>query len=362
MSSLAVQYLTALYDLTELLAPYLLLGIFLSAFIKTYIRKEWILSHLKSNRFVSVLKACLIGIPLPICSCGVMPIAHMLSKMGSSRASILSFLISTPMSGVDAIVVYSAVFGGAFAAISVGTAFVSALLAGGIAYLLQKQLSEPSITNTHFGTEAMPLFGSPSSLLSSLSQNAQPKATYLSSSFVQGAKESIDDLVKPLFFGVLLAGAIEVFFGSFITVTEYYWLNFLLIPIIAVPMYVCSISVIPVALSLYAIGFSEGMVFSFILIAPCVSLINLSLLVSFLSKKELFVLLGSVIFVAMGMGALIDIGFGVDVMLSLTHAEHTNASSSFVGTLEMICAIILVVLFASVYAQKQLLQITRKNK
>ena len=345
MFSLLTEYLTAVYNLTLLLSPYLLLGIFLSALIKTYIYKEWILDHLKSNRFSSVIKACLIGVPLPICSCGVMPIAQMLSKMGASRASIVSFLISTPMSGADAIVVYSAVFGSVFAALSVGTAFVTAVVAGGIIYLFHKTAIQQ---NTAFSAKSSPFSFAPSSPL--ILQSQVKSKTYLSRGFIKGCTESIDDLIKPLFFGILLAAMIEVFFASFITVTSSYWLNFLLIPIIAVPMYVCSISVIPVALSLLAIGFSWGMVFSFILIAPCVSLINLSLLVSFLSKKELTILLASVISIAVSVGVVLDIYFDFSLMDSL---NYTSSLSPLSSAIETVLAIILVVLFLSAYVQKR---------
>ncbi len=86
----------ALWELTAAMAPYILFGLFFAGILHELVPGDFIQRHLGRDNVASVMKATLFGIPLPVCSCGVIPLAAAIQKEGASRGAVLSFLISTP--------------------------------------------------------------------------------------------------------------------------------------------------------------------------------------------------------------------------------------------------------------------------
>ena len=99
-----LSFMHEIYVLFVAIAPYLLLGLGMAGMLNFLFSKEWILKHIGTNNFSSVFKAVMVGIPLPLCSCSVIPTAVTLSQKGASRAAVVGFLISTPQTGVDSII------------------------------------------------------------------------------------------------------------------------------------------------------------------------------------------------------------------------------------------------------------------
>ena len=97
------------------MSPYLLLGFFLAGLMHEYIPGAYYTRHLSSPRFSSVIKAALFGVPLPLCSCGVIPTAMSLRREGASKGAVTSFLIATPQTGVDSIIATFSLMGLPFA-------------------------------------------------------------------------------------------------------------------------------------------------------------------------------------------------------------------------------------------------------
>ena len=91
------------YFLLDKMSVYLVFGFFFAGVVHIFLKEGTIGRHLGKNNFLSVIKASLFGIPLPLCSCGVVPAAIALKKDGASRGAVLSFLISTPTTGLDSI-------------------------------------------------------------------------------------------------------------------------------------------------------------------------------------------------------------------------------------------------------------------
>ncbi|MDD6020997.1 MAG: permease, partial [bacterium] len=112
------------------MSPYLLLGFLAAGILHTFVPQSIYAKHLASSDWRSVAKAALFGIPLPLCSCGVLPTAVSLRNNGASRASSTSFLIATPQTGVDSIAATYSLLGLAFAVIRPVAALVTALLGG----------------------------------------------------------------------------------------------------------------------------------------------------------------------------------------------------------------------------------------
>ena len=111
-------------------APWLLLGLLIAGFMKWLVPMDLLKKHMGDNRFISIIKAALIGAPLPLCSCGVIPAAIGLRRSGASRSTTVSFLVATPETGVDSISVSYALLGPFFAIIRPFAAIFTAIYAG----------------------------------------------------------------------------------------------------------------------------------------------------------------------------------------------------------------------------------------
>lgn len=111
-------------------APYMLFGFLAAGAIKAFLPENLAARHLGKNGFKSVLKASLIGVPLPLCSCGVIPAAAELRRRGASKGATAAFLISTPETGVDSIAVTYALMGPFMAVLRPLAAFLTATLSG----------------------------------------------------------------------------------------------------------------------------------------------------------------------------------------------------------------------------------------
>ena len=126
------------------MAPYLLLGFLFAGLLHAFVPKGFFNRYLSKNSFSSVVYAALLGIPLPLCSCGVIPTAMSLRKEGASRGAVTSFLIATPQTGVDSIIATAAMLGIPFAVIRPVAALVTALFGGSLVNVLTRgEASKP---------------------------------------------------------------------------------------------------------------------------------------------------------------------------------------------------------------------------
>ncbi|MFI3229283.1 MAG: permease, partial [Bacillota bacterium] len=125
-----MEFFTNLWDLFIDMSFYLVIGILFTGVLHAFVKKSFILKHIGGNSFVAVVKASVVGVPLPLCSCGVVPMALYLGKNGASKGATVSFLTSTPQTGVDSIIATTGMLGGFFAAFRAIVAFISGIIAG----------------------------------------------------------------------------------------------------------------------------------------------------------------------------------------------------------------------------------------
>lgn len=111
-------------------APYILFGLAMAGLLKAFLPDDLVIRHLGKGNAASVIKAALLGVPLPLCSCGVIPAAAGLRKSGASRGATVSFLISTPETGVDSIAITYALLDPIMTVIRPVAAFITAVFAG----------------------------------------------------------------------------------------------------------------------------------------------------------------------------------------------------------------------------------------
>ena len=136
---------TALHIVTEIwlvaarMASWLLLGFVVAGLLSVFISPAWLERHLGGRGLGPVLKASLFGVPLPLCSCGVIPVAASLRAHGASRAATTAFLLSTPQTGVDSILVTYTMLGPLFAVFRPVVALLTGILGGGLVQVLAPQ-------------------------------------------------------------------------------------------------------------------------------------------------------------------------------------------------------------------------------
>jgi uncharacterized protein len=269
-------------------SPYLLFGMFVAGLLHIFLGKDFISRHLGRGGFLSILKATLFGIPLPVCSCGVIPLASGLRKDGAHKSSVLSFLVSTPTTGVDSIAATYSLLGPLFMVFRFLGSLFAGLTVGIFDYMFEGHLEkkEPKPYHQH---AKIPV----SFKLSKL----------LSYSFLEIPR----DIGKWLIFGTVIGGVIAA------VIPEDIFLHFLSFPkdfaialLIGIPLYVCATGSIPIAVSLIAKGFSPGAGLVFLIVGPATNAITLSFVRTKLGKRSFYIYLTSIVFVAVLLGLVFN--------------------------------------------------------
>ena len=288
------------------IAPYLLLGMFIAGILHVFLGQDFIVQHLGGKPFGSIMKATLFGIPLPICSCGVIPVAASLRKEGASKSATLSFLVSTPTTGVDSILATYSLMGPLFALFRPLAAFLSGITIGSVSHIVEKERKTENKAHKHIDTS---------------------HSFKMMEVFRYGFGELVEDVGKWLVLGVLIGGILTVAIPQNL-ITENLssvTLQFIVMLAISIPLYVCATGSIPIAASLILKGFSPGAALVFLIAGPATNTVTLSFVLSKLGKKSFIVYLSSIATISLIAGA----GFhflwqtlGGDIGLISGHGTH----------------------------------------
>lgn len=295
-------------------APWLLLGLVAAGLIKAWVPDTWLTRWLGGRGLWPVTKAALIGAPLPLCSCGVLPAAIGLHRGGASRSATVSFLIATPETGADSIAVSYALLGPFMTAVRPIAAVLSAIFTG----LLSTLVPEPK--------------GEPASVAASCdgccSGSCSPPAPAALSAWKKGrqglryaATEILDDISLWLAVGIVLAGMVATFVPSQ-ALAE--WGSGLpamvLMLLVGVPMYICATASTPVAAALLLAGISPGTVLVFLLAGPATNIATLAVVRKELGNWVLVAYLMGISVSSIGLGLLTDliaVTMEVDILAEL---------------------------------------------
>lgn len=285
MLELAGEYLRALASLVNEMSPYLLLGFFSAGLLRVAFPRKLIVKHMGGRSFRSVFNASLLGIPMPLCSCGVLPAGIGFYKNGASRGSTISFLISTPQTGVDSILATYSLLGLPLAIIRPVVALFTGLFGG----ILGNRTDKSSDLEERIVTE-------------------EAHERSVKELFRYGFIELIQDISKWLIIGILLAALLSVLIpGDFFTSTissEY--LAMLLMLAASVPLYICATGSIPIAAVLLMKGLSPGAALVLLMAGPATNIATMAVIGNSLGKKSLWVYLGTIIGGAMFFGILVN--------------------------------------------------------
>jgi uncharacterized membrane protein YraQ (UPF0718 family) len=295
------KYLLECWSVLREAAPFVIFGFFVAGLIKALLPDAWMQRHLGGRGPLSVLKAALMGVPLPLCSCGVLPAALGMRRKGAGPGATTAFMISTPETGVDSLAVTYAMIDPLMTALRPLAAFVTATAAGLAANLLPErfipapaQAPAPSCgCACGGGCSAGTAFNSlaaGSLVADSLAPGAPdlaksgPAKSALGARLRQGLGEAFGEMLADvggwLLAGVLLAGAISSFApeGLFARIPGGELGSMLAMLLVGVPLYVCASSSTPIAASLLLKGLSPGAALVFLLSGPATNATTLTVM------------------------------------------------------------------------------------
>ena len=314
-----ILFLDALLDLSNAMAPYILFGLVFAGFLHEIVPDSIVKNHLGKSSIMSVIKATVFGIPLPVCSCGVIPLATSIKKSGASNGSTLSFLISTPITGVDSILATYGMFGWAFTIYRVITSMIISIIAGVLANFYgekqEEQMPKPkaafSMAAPQNKPSAVMSFSTDEGSCCSGSSCDSKENSIVKNALSYAFGTLLKDIASPLLFGLLLGALITVAVPENLSeiLLEYNWLSYIIVLVIAVPMYVCATASLPIAAGLMLAGVSPGAAFVFLSAGPATNTVTIGVVKKMLGTTTLYIYLGTII-----VGSVI-FGFGLDYIL-----------------------------------------------
>lgn len=297
-------------NLLNQMSPYLLMGFLFAGVMHAFIPGRFYTRYLSGDDWRSVLYATLMGIPLPLCSCGVIPTAMSLRKEGASRGATVAFLIATPQTGVDSILATYGLMGLPFAVFRPVAALCTAVF-GGIATqkCLRRSGASGNCASQCSGTSA-------DSAPVSFGQRCVSALRY-------GYVTMMQDIGRWLVIGLVVAAVIticlpEEWFGIF---RGNSFASMLLVLCIAIPMYVCATGSIPIAVALMLKGLTPGAALVLLMAGPACNAASMLVVRKILGGRTLALYLLSIVAGAVAFGALIDylhLSGTVDFLSALT--------------------------------------------
>ncbi len=333
-------YILELINLLNEMAPWLILGFLIAGILHVFFPQKKIHRMLGTKSTRSLLNATLIGIPLPLCSCGVIPTGISFYRNGASKGSALSFMISTPQTGVDSIMVTYSLLGLPFALLRPVAALVTGFFGGLAANILDIKSETLRFDNSERGNQV-------------INQVKNPVYRMLHYAFI----EFLGDIVKWLIIGLLIAALFAVvipddFFANYIKSD---FLGMLIILAASIPVYVCATSSVPIAAVLLLKGISPGAALVFLMAGPATNAATITVIGKTMGRKTLITYIITLITGALAFGFLIDNIIPGDFFMKGINVMHSGHEHGLLPYwLKVSSEIILVLLFANVYIHKYL--------
>lgn len=294
------------------MAPYLLFGFLISGLLFWLIQPEAVERLLGKPGLSAVVKACLVGIPMPLCSCSVIPVAASLRKGGASRGATAAFITSTPQTGVDSIFATYSLMGGLFTVVRVAVSFISGIVAGLLIELFcnrqdrEKRISVIEIKEASCCKSA-------------------PQRPGLKQSLHYGFVKLPSELAVALIVGLVLAGLIttllpaNLFEGSLSSGLT----AFLIATLMGLPLYVCATASIPMAYALIAAGLSPGAALVFLILGPATNTATVATIWKIIGHKATGIYLISLLIISWLAGWIFNASFGPQMISDNMHLHET---------------------------------------
>jgi uncharacterized protein len=280
-------FLTTVWTVTAQMAPYLLLGFLIAGLLSVYVSPAWLERHLGGRGWGPIWRAALLGVPLPLCSCGVIPVAASLRRHGASKAATTSFLLSTPQTGVDSIAVTGAILGPFFAVLRPLVALITGLVGGGLVRAFTPVDDTAGAAGPALAAESGPR---------------------LRRVVAYGFGVLPRDIGRALAIGIVLAALITVLVppGALAGVLGGGVVPILVMIAVGMPLYVCATGSVPLAAGFIHAGVSPGAALAFLIAGPATNAAAITTLHRVLGRRTLGIYLGTVAASALAAGLLVN--------------------------------------------------------
>ena len=333
------EFLLSLLHVVCEMAPYLLLGFLIAGILHVFVPQGFYRKYLSKDNKWAVLWAALLGVPLPLCSCGVIPTAIGLRNEKASKGAVASFLIATPQTGIDSILATFSLMGLGFAILRPVAALVTGVCGG---LLVNRLVPED---DTAFTSESSCGVESGNKLWRVL------KYAYF---------KMIQDIGGRLVIGLLVAALIQVAIPDefFLHFGSQPLLQMLVILVVAVPMYICSTGSIPVAAALIMKGLSPGAALVMLMAGPAVNLASILVVRKAMGRRFTWIYLLVIVGFSILFGLLIN-AIGMDTS-AMTSGDACCAATAFPSTFKLICASVLSLLIIFAITMKLFERFTHK--
>lgn len=277
-----LKYIVTFWQVFSAMAPWLLLGYFLAGIIAFILTPEQIKKHLNSGNFKAIFKAVLLGVPLPLCSCGVIPVAASLRDGGAGKGATSAFFISTPQTGIDSFILTGSMLGWPLALVRLLIAYITGF-AGGTA--VECACPDTEKKETVQKEEKKCCCCCHSAPKTPPARNWKKAPLFI---LHYGFVKMLKSMSPSLMLGMLIAALIQMLvpenFGA-----EYIgsrmWLQFVIVIALSLPLYVCSSASVPIAAALILKGFSPGAALLFLIAGPGISSVSITSMKAMLGTK-----------------------------------------------------------------------------
>jgi uncharacterized membrane protein YraQ (UPF0718 family) len=288
------------------MSPYLLFGFFMAGLLSVLVSKQLVEKHLGGRGIWPVIKASLFGVPLPLCSCSVIPVTMSLRKHGASRGAAVSFLLSTPQTGVDSIFVTYALLGPVFAIFRPVAAFVTGIVGGVMVNLFGDSLENSSQQNQNCTDECC---------------SCEHKSNPVTRMFRYGFITLPRDIGRAMLLGLVIAAFISALIpdGFFAEKLGTGIFPMLVMMLFGIPMYVCATASIPIAAALMLKGVTPGAALVFLMTGPATNAASIVLIWKIMGRATALTYLAAVAGCALLSGILLDYIFSG---ITLAHTAH----------------------------------------
>ena len=327
------KFIIDLFSILGEMSPFLLLGFFFAGVLYAFMPRQKIERYFNGNPYKSSIYAALLGVPLPLCSCGVIPTGAALYKNGASKGGTVSFLISTPQTGVDSVLATFSLLGLPFAIIRPIAALITGITGG----IITSKLT-------------------PKETATIIEEKEQKKsfADKVKATFQYGFIEFVQDIAKWLVLGLLLAAIISALipddFFELINLPPY--LQMLLILIVSIPLYICATGTIPLAAVLILKGISPGAAFVLLMAGPATNAATITMIGKILGRKSLVIYLSVIILGALTFGLLIDYVLPAEWFLLMVEQHSPHQHIHGLSWIEIASAITLTGLIINAFIKR----------
>lgn len=324
MLSFLKSFLWEFWNISCLMAPWLLFGFLIGGLIAVFISNSVIKKHLGGKGFTGILKASLIGVFLPLCSCGVIPVGATLKRQGASKGTVASFITSTPQIGFSSFIPAWQLVGSALAIIKALFALITGILAG---VLVNAFCPEKPVTPAE------------SAITDEPEEDDHTSGNKIIATLKYAFITLMGDVGPSLVFGLFISALIGALLpGEF--AAQYASNTILVIPamiLLSMPLYVCSNAAIPIAATLLLKGFTPGAALAFLIAGPSCSAPMIASFWKILGRRAAF------IYIALMVSATLLVCWGIDYF----HASIPGLSGQMPGHgtsrswLEISCALLM---------------------